>query len=78
VIAPDAGDGELERGHIHKHVSAILAQLAVFVIGELAIIAARILSGREHIDDFGRPHRHHRLEQHAIDQRENGGVNADC
>jgi hypothetical protein len=78
VIAPDAGDGELEGGHIGKHVSAVLAQLAVFVIGKLAIIVTRILSGREDIHDFGRPDRHHRLEHHAIYQRENGRVNADC
>ena len=77
MIAPDAGDGELKRGHIDKHISAVLAQLAVFVIGKLPIIVARVLSGREHIHDFGRPDRHHRLQQHAIDQRENGRVNAD-
>src|SRR5262245_38006342 len=77
VIAPDAGDGELECGHIDKHVSAVFAQLAVFIVGELPIIVTRILSRREHIHDFSRPERHYRLEQYAIDQRENGRVNAD-
>ena len=55
MIAPDAGDGELERGNIDKHVAAVLAQLAIFVVKELAIIVARILSGREHIHNFSRP-----------------------
>ena len=32
VIAPDAGDGELEHRDIGKHVSAVLTQLAVFVV----------------------------------------------
>jgi len=76
VIAPDAGDGELERGNIDKHVAAVLAQLAIFVVRELAIIVARILSGREHIHNFSRPNRHNWLQHHSIDQRENGRVNA--
>ena len=77
MIAPDAGDGELERGNIDKHVAAVLAQVAIFVVRELAIIVARILSGREHVHDFGRPNRNDRFEQYAIDQRKNGRVNAD-
>ncbi len=76
VIAPDAGDGELERGNIDKHVAAVLAQLAIFVVRELAIIVARVVSGREHIHNFSRPNRHNWLQHHSIDQRENGRVNA--
>src|SRR5205823_8651872 len=41
VIAPDAGDGKLERGEFSKNVPAILTQLAIFVVGELAVIVTR-------------------------------------
>ena len=78
VIAPNARDGELERGNIGKHVPVVFAQLAVLVVRERAIIVGRILSGREHIHDFVRPNRYHRLQHHSVDQRENGRVNADC
>src|SRR5205823_6774289 len=44
VIAPDAGDGELERRQITKNIPAILAQLAIFVVGELAVIVTRVLA----------------------------------
>src|SRR5262249_10783647 len=77
VVATDPGDGELKGGHVVKYVSTVFAQHAVFVIGELAIIVARTLSGGEHIHHFGRANWHNWLQQHAIDQREDGRVNAD-
>ena len=61
MIAPDARNCELDHGNVGKNVSAVLAQFAIFVVGELPIIVARILPGREHIHHFGRPDRHHRL-----------------
>src|SRR3954451_17166111 len=78
VIAPDAGNSEFKGGYISKYISAALAKRAVFVIRKLPIIMTRVLASCEQINDFGGPDRHHRLQQHPIDQRENGRVNTDC
>src|SRR5207253_7202979 len=67
VVASDAGDGKLERGKISENVAAILTQLALFVIGELAIIVTRVLARREHIHHFVRSQRYHRMQDHAVD-----------
>ena len=77
MIAPNPSDGELDRRYINKHISAVLAQFAVLVIGELPIIVARVLACCKHIDDFVRPQRNRRTQHHTIDQRENGRVNSD-
>ena len=74
---PMPGEGELERGDIGEDLAAVLAQLAEFVVGELAVIFARVLSRGEDADHFLRFHRHHRLEGGAVDDRENGGVDPD-
>ena len=78
MIASDPRDGELERRHIAKHISAVLVQLAIFIIGELAIIVARVLPRGEHIHHLGRPDWHYRLEHYSIDEGKNGRVNANC
>ena len=67
VIAPDACDRELERGKIDKHISAVLAQLAVFVVGKLAVIVARVLTGGEDVDDFVWSQWYWRTQHHAVD-----------
>ena len=78
VVASNPGDGELDRGKVDKHISPVLAQLAVFVIGELTIIVARVLARCEDIDYFLWPQRNRGAQYDAIDQRENGRVNSDC
>ena len=77
VIASDAGHGKIDRAYIGKHIFAVLAQLTEFIVGKLAIIVRGILPGRKNIHDLLRMKRHHRLEHHAIDERENGRVNTD-
>src|SRR5438105_8957409 len=77
VITPDAGHCKIERAYIGKHIFAILAQLAEFIVGELAIIVRGILPGRKNIHDLLRMKWHRRLEHHGLDERENGRVNTD-
>ena len=76
MIAPDASHGELKRGNVGKHLSTVLAELAKLVVGKLAIIVARVLSGGENVDHFAWSQRHHRVQHDAVDQRKNRGINA--
>ena len=78
MIAPDASHRKIDCGYIDKHVFAVLAQLTELIVGKLAIIVRGILPGSENIHDLLRMKRHHRLEHHAINERENGRVNSDC
>ena len=66
VIAPDACDRELERGQIGKHFS-IFANFSIFVVGELAVIVACVLTAVENVYHLLRPHRDHRMQHHAVD-----------
>ena len=72
MIATDSGDGELKRRKIDKEIAAILAQITIFGMRELAIIASRVLARSENVYDFLGPHWNHRPQYHAIDERENG------
>ena len=42
----------IERGNIRKHVATVVAQFAIFVIGKLAVIVARVLPSGEHVYHF--------------------------
>jgi hypothetical protein len=57
VIAPDARDRELECGKVDKQIAAILAKLAVFAVGKLAIIMVGVLAAVKDVDYFLRPQR---------------------
>ena len=76
MIASDAGDSKLECSDIGKDFAAVVAQVAIFVVGELSIIVAGVLACRENIDHFLWPHWHCGMQHHAVDERENGRVNA--
>ena len=76
MIAPDAGDSKLEGSEVGKNFAAVVAQVAVFVVGERAIIVTGVLAGGENVDHFLGPHWHRGMQHQAVDQRENGRVNA--
>jgi hypothetical protein len=42
VIASNFGDAELKRGKIDKQIAAIVAQVTIFGMRELAVIVARV------------------------------------
>src|SRR5581483_7220776 len=66
VIAPDAGDCELQRGEIDKEVVRRFPQAAKFVVGKLAVIVIGVLSAIEDVHHFIRPHWHQRLSTTAL------------
>ncbi len=76
-VAANAGDGEFERGQVSENVAAVFAQLTEFVVGELAEIALHVLARRENAHHFLRLHRDDRSEHGAVDDGEDGGVDAD-
>ena len=76
VIASDAGDSKLECGKVGKNFAAVVAQVAIFIVGERAIIVTGVLAGGENVDHFLWPHWHRGMQHQAVDQRENGRVNA--
>ena len=65
MIASDAGDRKLECSDIDKNFAAVVAQVAIFVVGELSIIVAGVLACRENVDHFLWPH-WHRGMQHQL------------
>ena len=71
------GDRKFERGQIGKHFLAVLAQLAKFGVGKLAVIVVRALPCCENIHHFLRAQRHHRPKDNAVNESKNGRVNSD-
>ena len=75
VIPADAGDGEFQRGDIGENLGA-LPQLAKFVVGESAIIVVGVLPAVVNVDHLFGVNWHHWPKNDAVDQGENGRVNA--
>src|SRR5436190_8428535 len=78
MVSPDAGDRKLKPGQVDKEISAVLLKLAKFVVGKRAVIMIRVLPAVINIDDFLWPQRHDWMQHHAVDERENCRVNANC
>src|SRR5262249_33669336 len=76
VVAADTDDGEFICGEIGKYFAPVLTQLAIFSVRELTIIMARILPRSENADYFSGPEKHRWPEHYAVNERKNGGVNA--
>ena len=76
VVAADTDDGEFICGEVGKYFAPILTQLAIFSVRELTIIMARILPRSENSDYFIGSQRHHWPQHGAVNERKNGGVNA--
>ena len=78
MVSSDAGNRKLEPGHVDKEISTVLLELAKFVVGKSAVIMIRVLPAVINIDHFLWPQRHDRMQHHAVDERENCRVNANC
>ena len=74
--ASDARDGKLERGHVGEELAAILAQVAIFGVGKLPVIAAGVLPRGEKVDHLGGTQRNHGAQDRAVDDGKDGGVHA--
>ena len=77
MIASDAGDSKLECSDVGKDFAAVVAQIAILVVGELSIIVAGVLTGGENVDHLVRAQGHCRMQHDAVDERKNGRVHTD-
>ena len=73
--AADPGQREVHPRDIGEDIRA-LAQDLILRVGELPVIAVRILPRGENIDHFRRPHAHGGPEDDAVDEREHRRVHA--
>src|SRR5262249_50799728 len=76
VISSDSSDGDVGRGQVGEHVAAVIAQLAIFVVGKLPVIVTRVLAGRENVYHLFWPKRHNRMKDGRLDHSEDGRVDA--
>ena len=74
-VASDPGEGKRLCRDIRKDV-VVLPQSAEFVVGKRTVIVCRALPGGEDVDHFISPQGDDRAQHHAIDEGENGRVNA--
>src|SRR5262245_1298311 len=77
VIAADSGDGEFERGHIGKNISAVFAEFAILVVGKLAVIVTGVLPRGENLYHLVRADQHRGMKHGGCAQSEKGGSDAD-
>ena len=76
LVAPDAGEQKRHGAHVLEHF-AVLAQGAVFAVGELAVVAVGVLFRCKQVDDLLGLVGDDRPEDEPVDEGEDRRVDTD-